>query len=38
MCRESVGDAEKRLAECRERLAKEESDLAKLEAEYPSEV
>ena len=38
MCGESVVEAERRLAECRERLTKEESDLAKLEADYPSEV
>jgi hypothetical protein len=38
MCKESVAAAEQRLLECRERLAKEESDLAKLQADYPSEV
>ena len=33
--KESVENKEKELAERRERLAKEESDLARLETEYP---
>jgi len=35
--RESVEEAERRLAECRERLAQAEADRSKLETDYPEQ-